>query len=44
LPVERAIRAGRDVDSPTNGFDKHGQGCGSDVLARAAFFQVEGWD
>lgn len=43
-PVERAIRAGLDVDSPTIGFGRHGQGCGADVLARAAFFQAEGWD
>jgi hypothetical protein len=43
-PVERAIRAGLDVDSPTIGFDRLGQGCGSDVLARAVFFQAEGWD
>lgn len=44
LSVERAICAGLDVDSPTSGFVLHGKGCGSDVLARAAFFQAEGWD
>jgi hypothetical protein len=42
--VEHAIRAGLDVDSPTTGFGRPDQGCGSDVLARAAFFQGEGWD
>ena len=43
--VERAIRLGQDVDSPTPGWCQiAGRGCGRDVLARASFFQGEGWD
>ncbi|MDH3659991.1 MAG: hypothetical protein OEU92_08175, partial [Alphaproteobacteria bacterium] len=42
-PVEHAIRWGLDVDSPTIGRRQGGRGCGRDVLARADFFQAEGW-
>ncbi|MEM7044051.1 MAG: hypothetical protein AAF543_14675 [Pseudomonadota bacterium] len=43
--VEHAIRQGQDVDSPTPGWCQvAGRGCGQDVVARAAFFQAEGWD
>ena len=43
-PVERAIRRGLDVDSPTLERGRCHRGCGRDVLARAAVFQAEGWD
>lgn len=43
-PVEQAIRAGLDVDSPTVGRIGQAQGCGRDVLARANVFQEAGWD
>lgn len=43
-PVERAIRFGLDVDSPTIGWRPDSRGCGQDVLARAGVFQAEGWD
>lgn len=46
--VERAVRLGNDVDTPTfgrgPGGHAHGLGCGRDVMARAGFFQGEGWD
>ena len=42
--VERAIRRGLDVDSPTSDRLSIHRGCGQDVLARAAFFQARGWD
>lgn len=42
--VQRAVRRGQDVDSPTEGWSQGGLGCGADVLARAHFFQSEGWD
>lgn len=42
--VERAIRHGLDVDSPTVGWSPGSSGCGDDVLARASFFQAAGWD
>ncbi|MGI9419566.1 MAG: hypothetical protein ACR2RA_17200, partial [Geminicoccaceae bacterium] len=42
--VERAIRLGLDVDSASPGRSCSVGGCGRDVLARAAFFQAEGWD
>lgn len=42
--VQRAIRQGQDVDSPSTGWALSGQGCGRDVLLRAGFFQGEGWD
>ena len=42
--VQRAIRQGRDVDSPSTDCSHSGQGCGRDVLLRAGFFQGEGWD
>lgn len=42
--VERVIRLGLDVDSATPGWSCGARGCGRDVLARAAFFQSEGWD
>jgi len=43
-PVERAIRHGLDVDSPTPGWAPKRRGCGQDVLARAGFFQAAGWE
>lgn len=44
-PVERALRLGQDVDSPTPGWSEAGnRGCGRDVMIRAGFFQAEGWD
>ncbi|MGI9487701.1 MAG: hypothetical protein ACR2RF_17845 [Geminicoccaceae bacterium] len=44
-PVERALRLGQDVDSPTPGWNEaFGRGCGRDVMLRAGFFQAEGWD
>ncbi len=43
--VERALRQGQDVDSPTPGWSEaFGRGCGRDVMLRAGFFQAEGWD
>lgn len=43
--VERALRLGQDVDSPTPGWNEIGvRGCGRDVMIRAGFFQAEGWD
>lgn len=42
--VQRAVRRGQDVDSPTEGWSQGGLGCGADVVARAHFFQGEGWD
>ncbi|MEM8951588.1 MAG: hypothetical protein AAGC99_19910 [Pseudomonadota bacterium] len=43
--VQRAIRLGQDVDSPTPGWrGLPGRGCGRDVMIRAGFFQSEGWD
>lgn len=42
--VERALRQGLDVDSPTAGWIVGARGCGQDVLARARFFQAKGWD
>ncbi len=43
--VERAVRQGQDVDTPTPGWNEiRRQGCGRDVMVRAGFFQAEGWD
>ncbi|MGI9507881.1 MAG: hypothetical protein ACR2QJ_00860 [Geminicoccaceae bacterium] len=42
--VQRTIRNGLDVDSPTEDRAYPGKGCGRDVLARAGLFQAEGWD
>ena len=42
--VERALRHGLDVDSPSGGWSPGSSGCGDDVLARASFFQAAGWD
>jgi len=42
--VQRAIRSGQDVDTPTAGRGRVGIGCGRDVLTRASFFQSQGWD
>ena len=43
-PVERALCLGLDVDSPSIALSNGEVGCGRDVLARASFFQAEGWD